>query len=127
MPQLEDLSNLTNINFVSLSNFDLIIIEMILIIISLGVPVIAFRMLMVSGIFHIHLKILMLIGYVFFVLCMLSRIVITIGILLRLDYSGRKLYKGYPCRPMVQLVDWFVVLFYFSGRLGGFRSVHIDR
>ena len=90
MPQLEDLFNLTNINLVSLSNFDMIvIIEMILIIISLGVPVIAFRMLMVSGLLHIHLKSLMLITYVFFILCMLSRIVIIIGILLRLDYSGR--------------------------------------
>jgi hypothetical protein len=91
MPQLEDLFNLTDINFVSLSDFDLIvIIEMILIMISLGVPVIAFRMLMVSGLIHIHLKSLLLIAYVFFILCMLSRIVITIGILLRLDYSGRK-------------------------------------
>jgi hypothetical protein len=90
MPKQEDLLNLTDITFVSLNNFDIIIIiEMILIIISLGVPVIAFRMLKVSGLLHIHLKSLMLIAYVFYIFCMLSRLFITTGILMRIEYSGK--------------------------------------
>ena len=71
-------------------NSDIIIVaEMVLILLSLFIASIFVFMLKSSGLLHFHLMFLTYFAYLFFFLSLLSRLVITIGILFHMENSGK--------------------------------------
>jgi hypothetical protein len=91
MTLLKELINetLLETNLAISINSDIIIVaEMVLILLSLFIASIFVFMLKSSGLLHFHLMLLIYFAYLFFFLSLLSRLVITIGILFNMENSG---------------------------------------
>ena len=82
--------SLMNINLTTSINSDIIFVaEMVLIIISVIITSGFVFMLTSSGLLHIHFKLLIRWTYLFFILSMITRLVIIIGILFNIENSGK--------------------------------------
>ena len=78
-----------NINLITSINSDIIFVaEMVLIIISVIISSGFVFMLTSSGLLHIHFKLLIRWTYLFFILSMISRLVLIIGNLFNMENSG---------------------------------------